>query len=411
MVGHMHLRECDAAAVTGLPMRKLVVAITLILFAAVSGFAQTSRLSAGLGGRNDKSMVEVIIRYKVTPSARHRRQIASRKGSVLTDFSFINSLHASVPASRIAELAADKDVEYISPNRKLTSKLFNTTGAVNASAAWNLGLDGTGVGVALIDSGVNVVSDLKYQGLSDVVGNFDTLGGGTSDLYGHGTHVAGILAGDGASSNCSTCDIELRGLAPGLALVNFHALDLNGNGTDSSVIYAIYGAILFKPFYNIRVMNLSLGRPVYESYTQDPLCQAVEAAWKAGIVVVVAAGNDGRDNSYGNQGYGTINAPGNDPHVITVGAMKTEETYPTGDDRIASYSSKGPTLFDHVVKPDLVAPGNRVISDMTIASYLSTTYPANQVLNSYYSTAIPSKFMLALGITSSLAYFQMSGTS
>src|SRR5256884_4275000 len=83
--------------------------------------------------------------------------------------------------------------------------------------------------------------------------------------------------------------------------------------------------------YNIRVINLSLGRPVFESYKLDPLCQAVEAAWKAGIVVVVAAGNSGRDNSQGTNGYATITSPGNDPYVITVGAMKTMGT-PTRKD-------------------------------------------------------------------------------
>src|SRR5689334_1939709 len=114
--------------------------------------------------------------------------------------------------------------------------------------------------------------------------------------------------------------------------------------------------------YNIRVMNLSLGRPVYESYKLDPLCQAVEAAWKAGIVVVVAAGNDGRTNYATLNGYGTITAPGNDPYVITVGAMNTKGTPDRSDDVMTSYSSKGPTAIDHIVKPDLVAPGNKVIS-------------------------------------------------
>jgi subtilisin family serine protease len=110
--------------------------------------------------------------------------------------------------------------------------------------------------------------------------------------------------------------------------------------------------------------NLSLGRPVFESYTVDPLCQAVEQAWKAGIVVVVAAGNEGRNNSAGTFGYGTITAPGNDPYVITVGAMKIEGTALRVNDLIASYSSKGPTLLDDIVKPDLVAPGNLIISTM-----------------------------------------------
>src|SRR6202042_2661524 len=109
----------------------------------------------------------------------------------------------------------------------------------------------------------------------------------------------------------------------------------NGVGTDSMVIAAIERAIALKSTYNIRVINLSLGRPIWESYTQDPLCQAVEQAWKAGIVVVVAAGNDGRDTALNADGYGTIEAPGNDPYVVTVGAMRTMGTPGINDDLIA----------------------------------------------------------------------------
>ena len=117
--------------------------------------------------------------------------------------------------------------------------------------------------------------------------------------YGHGTHVAGIAAGNGMLSFGA-----YAGVAPGANIINLVALDSTGSGTDSTVIAAIQRAIQLKDQYNIRVINLSLGRPVYESYTVDPLCQAVEAAWKAGIVVVVAAGNDGRDNSLNTRATG-----------------------------------------------------------------------------------------------------------
>ena len=142
-------------------------------------------------------------------------------------------------------------------------------------------------------------------------------------------------------------------------------------------------AIQLKSQYNIRVINLSLGRPVFESYTIDPLCQAAEAAWQAGIVVVVAAGNEGRNNTANTNGYGTITAPGNDPYVITVGAMKTEGTASRSDDLIASYSSKGPTLFDHIVKPDLVAPGNQIVSVLGDGT-LPHDYQGNVTNSAYF---------------------------
>src|SRR6202041_2564542 len=129
---------------------------------------------------------------------------------------------------------------------------------------------------------------------------------------------------------------------------------LNGWASDSNVIRAIEQAIALKDAYNIRVINLSLGRGIPVSYTQDPLCQAVEAAWNSGIVGVVAGGRYGRLSGNGSNGLGTITAPGNDPLVLTVGAMKSMNTYSRVDDQKASFSSKGPTTYDHVVKPDLV---------------------------------------------------------
>ena len=184
----------------------------------------------------------------------------------------------------------------------------------------------------------------------------------TGDYYGHGTHVAGILAGDGGKSTGLFYSRTFLGVAPETRLVNLRVLDSEGKSSDSAVIAAISRAIELKNRFDIRVINLSLGRPIFESYEKDPLCQAVEKAWKAGIVVVVAAGNEGRNNAYGTSGYGMIMSPANDPYVITVGAMRDMSTVNRSDDQIATYSSKGPAIIDHVVKPDLVAPGNQVIS-------------------------------------------------
>src|SRR5207237_10118214 len=186
----------------------------------------------------------------------------------------------------------------------------------------------------------------------------------------------------------------------------------NGAGTDSSVIAAIDAAIRLKSKYNIRVINLSLGRQVYESYTIDPLCQAVESAWKAGIVVVVAAGNQGRNDSAGTNGYGTIAAPGNDPYVITVGAMTTANTSDRGDDTVASYSSKGPTAFDHVVKPDIIAPGNKVVSLLSLKSQIPKLFSATDVLMPEYADSTIQQFVLNFtGSDLSPAYMRLSGTS
>jgi len=116
----------------------------------------------------------------------------------------------------------------------------------------------------------------------------------TGDQYGHGTHIAGLIAGDGLASTGLAFSKTFEGIAPGAKIVNLRVLDANGGATDSEVIAAINQAISLKSKYNIRVINLSLGRAVYESYRLDPLCRAVEKAWQNGIVVVVAAGNNGR---------------------------------------------------------------------------------------------------------------------
>jgi serine protease AprX len=191
-----------------------------------------------------------------------------------------------------------------------------------------------------------------------------------NDQYGHGTHVAGIVAGTGLLSSDSQSRRTFKGVAPGARIISVRALYADGSGYTSDIINAIEWAILNRAFYNIRVLNLSLGHPVYESYWTDPLCRAVRAAYNAGIVVVVSAGNDGHRGS----GFGTITSPGNDPTVITVGAMDDLNTVDTADDVLAWYSSRGPSLIDFVAKPDLVAPGSWVVSARNPGSYLDANY-------------------------------------
>jgi len=371
-----------------------------------ASLAFAGQLSKDLPPTTSNAQVDVIVQFKTLPT-KDELKVFGPYGQVKKTFNSIKAVSVTVSASVLAALKADPNVKYVSPNRKQRGFLDLTTAAVNASVAWQYGFDGTGVGVAVIDSGIAPKIDLTAANgtASRIVysENFATGQADASDVYGHGTHVAGILGSNGKSSTGTGYKRTFKGVAPNVNLINLRVLDANGGGLESDVIAAIQQAINLQSTYNIRVINLSLGRPVFESYTLDPLCQAVEAAWQAGIVVVVAAGNYGRDNSLGTQGYGTISSPGNDPYVITVGAMNTNGTSWSNDDTITSYSSKGPTLADHIVKPDLVAPGNNVISLLVPNSTLAITFPKTLISNSTYET---------LGLPGvSGDYFRLSGTS
>jgi serine protease AprX len=393
-------------------MKKWLLPPALLLVMSFNGFAASSKISPDLQNLDPNSTVRVIVQYAQPPAVQSGSGLLGGvlnlttsllKGVVNTVLNLVNAVVYTGPASDLQTLANDPNVTYISPDRPVASQLDYSAAAVNAGAAWKLNLNGQGVGVAVIDSGIDSSADLSYLGLLPrVVYTQDFTGGNGNDQYGHGTHVAGIIASNGIGSHCLNCTRSFIGIAPNASLINFRVLDANGAGFDSYVIQAIERAIALKQQYNIRVINLSLGRPVYESYKLDPLCQAVEAAWKAGIVVVAAAGNDGRDNTEGTDGYGTIESPGNDPYVITVGAMKAMGTYPRTDDLIASYSSKGPTAIDHIVKPDIVAPGNHVVSLLAPGSTLAGE-SENSVPVSYYertTSTAPSTHFLILNGTS-----------
>jgi len=357
--------------------KRITFATFLFLLGASFSLAQPGKSSHDLGSKNPNVPVDVIVQYKFPPGAAQHQKASAHNGQLKKVLGLINGAVYTMPPGQAIAFSNDPDVNYISPDRPLQKTLDYSRQAILADVAQSYGWDGTGIGIAILDSGVAPMADFGRRIVYSQYFN----GPSSTDDFGHGTHVAGIAAGNGANSGG-----QYKGIAPNANIINLRVLDSNGGSTDSIVISAINQAISLKSAYNIRVMNLSLGRSVQESYTQDPLCQAVEQAWKAGIVVVVAAGNQGRDNSQGTSGYGTINVPGNDPYVITVGAMKTGGTPSRTDDLIASYSSKGPTLFDHVVKPDVVAPGNQVVSDGTgkIQSVLAQLYPQNIVNTNYF---------------------------
>ena len=375
--------------------RRLALLALITLLAAGLSLADgnkhkvSSDLDALKGGKHGAT-VDVIIQFNQTPTAAHHQKVQNKGGVLKTKLDFIKGAHYSVPVDALDDLADDPDVAYISPNRPVRGSLDHVVSAVNGDLAYANGWNGMGIGIAVVDSGVTSNYDLNSDGNgpSRMVysQSFVATETTTSDLYGHGTHVAAIIAGNGSSSSYYNYPGVYRGLAPEANIVNLRALDSTGSGTDSAVIAAIQQAIALQNTYNIRVLNLSLARGVYESYTLDPLCQAVESAWKAGIVVVVAAGNMGQYNGSGTNGYATIGAPGNDPFVITVGATNTHGSGAQASQTMTSYSSKGPTAFDHIVKPDLVAPGNQVVSRLASSNdTLATSYPALAVYPCNYS--------------------------
>src|SRR5579884_203384 len=365
----------------------------VILFAAIStatAAPNTAKLSPDLqplaAAPGPGNRISVIVQYKAPPCSGNSligilcAPVNLLSGTLTAVHSVINAVSGIVSTSDLTALAAQPNVKYISIDRNLIASLDYSTAAVNApTPTWNSTLDGTGVGIAVIDSGIYAHPDLNAGNsvISRVVYRHSFVGGTQYDDFGHGTHVAGIIAGTGRMSNVPGSKHVLRGMAPNAHLLDLRVLDAKGVSNDSAVIAAIDQAVALKNTYNVRVINLSLGRPIYESCSLDPLCQAVENAWSKGIVVVVAAGNLGRN------GYATVLSPGNAPHAITVGCMKTEETYPNSDDLIASYSSKGPTFIDLTAKPDVVAPGNLVVSLLAPGSTLAAEYPANVVGPSY----------------------------
>jgi serine protease AprX len=240
----------------------------------------------------------------------------------------------------------------------------------------SLGLDsstpyrGSGVGVAVVDSGIEPNRDL----VSSIAGFWDfTIGSGVPvsayDDYGHGTHVAGLIASDGIESHN-----QFAGIAPDVRLFGLKVLDRTGRGRVSSVLRALEWILANHHAKGIHVVNLSLGHPIYQDAAHDPLVMAVEKLVGAGLVVVVSAGNAGVDEK-GDAGYAGVTSPANAPSALTVGAVDTNQTALHSDNRVAFFSSRGPTWFDAFAKPDIVAPGVALTSNAARFSELLRIYP------------------------------------
>jgi len=250
-------------------------------------------------------------------------------------------------------------------------------------------VNGKGIGVAVVDSGI-ATSHSALAGKVVASVNYATGESSATDAFGHGTHIAGIIAG---SISYGPTSLYKNGVAPGAHLVNVRVLNRVGVGYTSDVIAGIQWVVANRTNYSIRVMNLSLGHPIQAPCGFDPLCLAAEDAVAKGLVVVASAGNSGKDAA-GNPVLGSVSTPGNAPAVITVGALNTWNTVGRDDDTVASYSSRGPTRYDMTLKPDVVAPGNKIVSLEAAGSYLAKTYPSLHVAGSGNN-----------------AYSMMSGTS
>ncbi len=288
----------------------------------------------------------------------------------------------SANSAEVDDIASDAAFDHLSgdPLVKVGMSVSNQATAadqVRAGVAGGLlgigaipGVTGQGIGVAIVDSGISPHPALTNK----VVANVSLITGDASvlDAFGHGTHVAGIIAGNATASR-SVTGLFNGGVAPGVQLVNVRVLGADGVGRTSDVIAGIQWAIANRTRYNIRIINLSLGHPVMEPAATDPLCEVVASAVQAGIVVVAAAGNDGLAAN-GARILGGINSPGNSPWAITVGSINTWGTAKRSDDTLTTYSSHGPTRFDGAVKPDVAAPGNKIVSLEASGSYIPRAY-------------------------------------
>jgi serine protease AprX len=337
----------------------------------------------------------VIVTVKPGYRSTLREALQKHGDRIKSEHPLIESLTVDLHSEDLAELAKQPWVESLAADAIVSAKAAVSQGSLNTQ--WStlpttfsstlrptLGLPAvptstsmtglTGVAVAVVDSGIAPNEDFGGR----IVGFYDYTQGGIPtapyDDYGHGTHVAGLIGSSGKLSN-----YQYVGVAPDVRLVGFKVLDSTGQGKTSDVIKAIEYIVANRAKLNVQIINLSLGHPIYAPAKYDPLVQAVEKASEAGLIVVASAGNFGQMQKGTGTGYTGITSPGNAPSAITVGAVMTQDTTTRDDDRVAPYSSRGPTWFDASEKPDVVAPGHNLVSDTSLSSYLYKLLKASRV--------------------------------
>jgi serine protease AprX len=298
--------------------------------------------------------------------------VQSVGGTVLQQYTIIDGVEASVPSSEVSVLAAmpgvivtqdvNVNVQSTTPSTGPHTPSDAFLGQTGATQLAQAGDTGQGVTVAVLDTGIDNLPDFAGR----LVGGVDLSGEGNpfQDSYGHGTFVAGLIAGNGASSNG-----QYSGEAPGAKLVSIKVAGASGSTKLGTLISGLQWAVNNEGAYNIKVLNISLGYQPSGSTVTNPLDQAVERAWTSGLAIVVSAGNAGPFN-------GTILSPGDDPLVITVGALDDLAQANVANDEMNDFSSVGPTNPDGWVKPDLVTSGRSVVSLAAPGSTIYNNYPS-----------------------------------
>src|SRR4051812_264520 len=361
-----------------------------IFFGALSSAAHAAHISdpalARIAAGHPARQVSIIAQFRPGVSQRQaERAVRAAGGHDLSVVPIINGISARMPARAARRLSSAGSVRAISLNGVIRGQSNDVPDAkqLDTSYVQSLNLDkawpratGDGIGVAVIDTGV--AGDLPDFQVSDkdtssrVIATAVTNPGTSSvnDTYGHGTHVAGIIAGNSMwRDKHDKAHGRFAGTAPDSDLISIKAADDQGGADVLDVINGIQFAIDNKSAYNIRVLNLSVQSESAESYKTDPLDAAVEAAWFSGITVVTAVGNRGSDADAVNY------APGNDPYVISVGAVDDNGTKEINDDAVADWSSRG-TTQDGFAKPDVYAPGTHILSTLAPGSAFATMCPS-----------------------------------
>ena len=375
--------------------------------AHVKQYKLDDELSRRANDTNPRHTTRVIV--TLTPGA--KLPAAFAKFAQNRNLDIINGVVLDLPNYVLKVLAAHPDTFQLHYDREIGAHNYRTAVTVGARAVQSsFGYTGAGVGVAVIDSGISSFHDdltntssTQYPYGNQRVKKFVDFVNGQPLPYddnGHGTHVAGTIAGNGYDS-----DGEKSGIAPKASIISLKVLDADGKGTISNIIAALNWVAANATTYNIKVVNMSVGAGVYESYWTDPLTLAAKAVTDKGITIVAAAGNLGK-NLDGHLQYGGITAPGNAPWVLTVGASSTMGTLTRSDDQMADFSSAGPSAIDFEAKPDLVAPGTGTVS---LAAPGSTFYTKKSAFLLSGKRPTPNKPYLTLSGTS-MAAPVVSGT-